>query len=131
MKAGVLEIADVLVVNKADLPLAQRTTDQLRDMLKLRHDKRDVPIVETVAIKDTGVDTLLAAIEKLLAARAGDRQKARERRMRRLIAQTASRLIDDRLLDHAGAEMQHLIKAAAAGEISIAEAAEKALQILR
>ena len=29
MKAGMLEIADVLVVNKADLPLAQRTTEQL------------------------------------------------------------------------------------------------------
>ena len=58
MKAGVLEIADVLVVNKADLPLAQRTTDQLTNMLKLRHQRRDVPIVETVAIKDTGVETV-------------------------------------------------------------------------
>ena len=131
MKAGVLEIADVLVVNKADLPLAQRTTDQLRDMLKLRHDKRDVPIVETVAIKDTGVETLLAAIEKLLAARTGDKQKARERRMRRLIAQAGSRLIHDRLRDHKGGEMEHLIKAAAAGEIGIAEAADNALKIIR
>jgi LAO/AO transport system kinase len=131
MKAGVLEIADVLVVNKADLPLAQRATDQLRDMLKLRHDKRDVPIVETVAIKDTGVETLLATIEKLLAARAGDKQKARERRMRRLIAQAGSRLIYDRLRDHNGGEMEHLIKAAAAGEIGIAEAADNALKLIR
>ena len=130
MKASVLEIADVLVVNKPDLPLAQRTTDQLRDMLKLRHDKRDVPIIETVAIKDTGVDTLLAAIEKLLAVRAGDRQKARERRMRRLIAQAASRLLHDRLRNHPGEEVQHLITAAAAGDIGIAEAAEKALKII-
>ena len=58
MKAGVLEIADVLVVNKADLPLAQRTTDQLKNMLKLRQDKQDIPIVETVAIKETGIDAL-------------------------------------------------------------------------
>ena len=36
MKAGILEIADVLVVNKADLPLAQRTTKQLTNMLELR-----------------------------------------------------------------------------------------------
>ena len=40
MKAGVLEIADMLVVNKADLPLAQRATKQLRDMLKLRRDRQ-------------------------------------------------------------------------------------------
>jgi LAO/AO transport system kinase len=131
MKAGVLEIADVLVVNKADLPLAQRTTDQLRDMLKLRHDKRDVPIVETVAIGDIGVETLRAAIDTLLAARAGDKQKARERRMRRLIAQAGSRLVHDRLRDHAGGEMEFLVKAAAAGDIGIAEAAEKALKIVR
>ncbi len=131
MKAGVLEIADVLVVNKADLPLAQRTTVQLRDMLKLRNDKRDVSIVETVAIKDTGAEALLAAIDKLLVARAGDKQKARERRMRRLIAQAGSRLIHDRLRDHNGGEMDQLIAAAAAGEIGIAEAAEKALKIIR
>jgi len=36
MKAGMLEIADVLVVNKAELPFAQRTTKQLTNMLELR-----------------------------------------------------------------------------------------------
>ena len=129
MKAGVLEIADVLVVNKADLPLARRTTDQLANMLKLRQDKRDVPIVETVAIKDAGVETLASTLDRLLADRASDRQKSRERRMRRLIAQAAGRLVHDRLRDHAGAEMERLIKAAAAGDIGIAEAAERALKI--
>ena len=58
MKAGVLEIADVLVVNKADLPLARRTTEQLKNMLKLRREKLDVPVIETVATKETGIDTL-------------------------------------------------------------------------
>jgi len=129
MKAGVLEIADVLVVNKADLPLARRTTDQLTNMLKLRQDKRDVPIIETVAIKDAGVETLASTLDRLLADRASDRQKSRERRMRRLIAQAAGRLVHDRLRDHAGAEMERLIKAAAAGDIGIAEAAERALKI--
>jgi len=129
MKAGVPEIADVLVVNKADLPLARRTTDQLTNMLKLRQDKRDVPIVETVAIKDAGVETLASTLDRLLADRASDRQKSRERRMRRLIAQAAGRLVHDRLRDHDGAEMERLIKAAAAGDIGIAEAAERALKI--
>jgi LAO/AO transport system kinase len=131
MKAGVLEIADVLVVNKADLPLAQRTTDQLANMLKLRHERRDVPIVETVAIKDSGVEALLSTIDRLLAARSGDKQKSRERRMRRLIAQAAGRLVHDRIGDHAGDEMERLIKAAACGEIGIADAARQALKIVR
>jgi LAO/AO transport system kinase len=130
MKAGVLEIADVLVVNKADLPLAQRTTDQLTNMLKLRHQRRDVPIVETVAIKDTGVETLRATIDTLLAARSGNKQKSRERRMRRLIAQAGGRLVHDQIGGHAGSDMKLLIEAAAAGEIGIAEAAQRALKII-
>ena len=75
MKAGVLEIADVLVVNKADLPLAQRTTDQLKNMLKLRQDRQDIPVIETVAIKEAGIETLCAVVDGLLATRAGDKQK--------------------------------------------------------
>jgi LAO/AO transport system kinase len=129
MKAGVLEIADVLVVNKADLPLAQRTSRQLRDMLKLRHERRDVAIIETVATKESGIDALSAAIDGLLAARAGDRAKNRARRMRRLIAQAAGRLLHDRMRDTAGDDMDDLARAAAAGDISIAEAAKRALKI--
>ena len=74
-----------------------------------------MPVVETVAIKDAGVEILLATIDGLLAARAGDKQKARERRMRRLIAQAAGRLVHDRMRDHTGGEMERLIKAAALG----------------
>jgi putative protein kinase ArgK-like GTPase of G3E family len=99
-------------------------------MLKLRHEKRDVPIIETVASKDGGVDTLLITIDGLLAGRSGDRQKARERRMRRLIAQAAGRLVQDRIGRYAGSDMERLIEAAAAGEIGIAEAAQRALKII-
>ena len=131
MKAGVLEIADVLVVNKADLPLAQRTTDQLKDMLKLRRDKQEIPVIETVAIKETGIDALCAAIDGLLATRAGDKEKNRQRRMRRLIAQAAGRAVSDRIRDADGSELERLVSAAAAGEIGISEAAERALKSVR
>jgi LAO/AO transport system kinase len=130
MKAGVMEIADILVVNKADLPLAKRTTDQFTNMLKLRHDRRDVPIVETVAIDDAGVETLCQAIDALLPKRSGDEQTRRERRMRRLIAQSSGRMVHDRLAAHASDDMQRLIQAAAQGEIGIAEAAQRALKLL-
>ena len=75
MKAGILEIADVLVVNKADLPLAQRTTKQLTNMLELRRQNRDVPVLETVALTETGIDALHDAIMSRLAASAGDKRK--------------------------------------------------------
>ena len=40
LKAGILEIADILVVNKADLPAAERTERELLAMLSLRHRRR-------------------------------------------------------------------------------------------
>ena len=131
MKAGVLEIADVLVVNKADLPLAQRTTDQLKNMLKLRRDKQDIPIVETVAIKETGIDVLSAAIDGLIAARAGDKARNRERRMRRLIAQAAGRAIDESIRNATDSEINAIVKEAAAGGVGVAEAAVRALSLIR
>jgi LAO/AO transport system kinase len=128
IKAGVLEIADVLVVNKADLPLARRTGAHLKNMLKLRRDRHDVPVVETVATQGTGIEALDVAIAGVLAKRAADREKSRERRMRRLIAQAAGRMVHDRIRDADGCEIDGLAKAAASGEIGIAEAAARALK---
>ena len=70
LKAGILEIADVLVVNKADLAGADRTVAELREMLELRgsggHEPRDPdwtpPIVETVATRGDGLDDFLDAV---------------------------------------------------------------------
>ena len=65
MKSGVLEIADVLVVNKADLPDAPATTRALRAMLKLREPARQsVPVIETVATEGRGITELAEAIAK-------------------------------------------------------------------
>ncbi|WP_459192545.1 methylmalonyl Co-A mutase-associated GTPase MeaB [Halosimplex sp. J119] len=92
LKAGILEIADLFVVNKADLDGADRTVRELREMLQLRDgevrggghhgfaetavdvegsdsgddsetpDPWDPPIVETVANRSEGVDDLLDAL---------------------------------------------------------------------
>jgi len=131
IKAGVLEIADVLVVNKADLPLAHRTSEQLRNMLKLRHDKRDVAVIETVATEDTGIEALSAAVDGLLAVRASDKRKSRERRIRRLMAQAAGRVVHDLIRDAKDADIERLVEAAASGEIGVADAAARALKIMR
>ncbi len=128
MKAGVLEIADVLVVNKADLPLARRTTEQLKNMLKLRRERLDVPVIETVATKETGIEALHETIAGLLTTATGDKQKTRERRMRRLIAESAGRIVHGRIRDAAGGELEDLVKTAASGEIGITEAARRALK---
>ena len=66
LKAGVLEIADVLVVNKADLDGADRLVMALETMLSLNSHPRDwqPPVVQTVALRGSGIPELWAAIER-------------------------------------------------------------------
>jgi LAO/AO transport system kinase len=127
IKAGILEIADVLVVNKADLPLAGRTTDQLKTMLKLRRDKQDVPVVETVATNGAGVADLAAAIEALGGKTASKKRASRTKRIQRLVAQLAGRRVRDRVLGLTSAQASAAFAAAGEGRISIAEAADQVL----
>jgi LAO/AO transport system kinase len=63
IKAGILEIADVFVVNKADLVGAQKAVQELRSMLSMgpRLDWRP-PIVTAVAIREEGIQELLDAV---------------------------------------------------------------------
>ncbi|MGI9667603.1 MAG: methylmalonyl Co-A mutase-associated GTPase MeaB [Acidimicrobiia bacterium] len=62
-KAGFLEIADVLVVNKADRPDADRTVADLVGMIETGpHHAWTVPVVKTIATDGQGVDDLAAAI---------------------------------------------------------------------
>ncbi len=67
MKAGILEIADILAVNKADMPEASHTAKELKSMLQLRPaGARNVPIILTVASQNQGIENLLNSIDALL-----------------------------------------------------------------
>jgi LAO/AO transport system ATPase len=63
IKAGILEIADILVVNKGDSPLAARTARDLEDMLHLRRASAPkVAVLVTVATTGEGVPALVDKI---------------------------------------------------------------------
>jgi LAO/AO transport system kinase len=63
MKAGVLEIADILVVNKSDLPYAHHCENHLRQMLSLRTGPaHHAPIIQTMALNEEGVSELVETI---------------------------------------------------------------------
>lgn len=67
MKAGLMEIADIFVVNKADRPDADQFVKNLRLMLAPAFHTRydEVPVIKTVASQNEGVNELLKAIEHL------------------------------------------------------------------
>jgi len=72
LKAGILEIADLFAVNKADLDGADRTVQQLTEMLHYG-DRRDAedgwepPVIETVANSGEGVEAFTSAIDEHLS----------------------------------------------------------------
>jgi LAO/AO transport system kinase len=67
IKAGLLEVADVLVVNKADREGADRTERDLMHMLDLRTgDRRDVEIVRTIATRGTAEGSGIAELTKAI-----------------------------------------------------------------
>jgi len=77
MKAGLAEIADIFLVNKADLPGADVTVQQLKSML----DDEAVPILTASALRNEGIESLVDSIEQHRAKslRNGDHQARRLR----------------------------------------------------
>jgi LAO/AO transport system kinase len=99
-KAGVLEIADVLVVNKADRPETQRTVRDLRSMLALSGARWKPPVVTTVATTGEGVDELLRQLDKHWAwlAEGGERERRRLERARDEVTALAFGAVRQRLV---------------------------------
>jgi len=95
MKAGLMEIADVFVVNKADKPEAGALARALRAALHLRTPGAPSPeIVTASALRETGLDALVAALDAHRAAVAADapaRHAARLRRRVRALVEDAWR----------------------------------------
>jgi LAO/AO transport system kinase len=82
-KAGIMEIADIFVLNKADSPGAEKTEKQLRAMLEVGFPHKDPPpLVKTVATKGKGVEALMAEIGRLTGAR---NRRVQEERRKRLL----------------------------------------------
>jgi LAO/AO transport system kinase len=83
LKAGIMEIPDVIAVNKADSPLARRTAADVRQVLALGPaDAPKPPIILTDALSGSGIDELWAAIQAHAAA-----PGLEERRRRNLAAE--------------------------------------------
>lgn len=90
MKAGLLEIADVLVVNKADREGAARAAAEL-DALRRWTTGGPTDVLQTIAQRGVGVAEVWAAVAKV-----GRRREASETRQRRLLRRV-SRLLEQRL----------------------------------
>ncbi len=129
IKAGILEIADVLVVNKADQPMADETRKQLVAMLGLRRaERRNVPVLTTVATTGEGVDRLVSVVEQQCQRYPTPKRGQRpHKRLQTLIAQAAARQLQERLATSNEAMIHDLCTRVSRGELSIDSAARTLL----
>ena len=127
MKAGLLEIADVLVVNKADRDGAERTMQQLLSRATVRTSLRTpTPVLKTIATTGDGVGDLLAAIDKVALRRmAAGSQSRRRTRARYLIARAAADLIAAEIREAPVGQIEQLADAVLDGTLSANEAAAR------
>jgi LAO/AO transport system kinase len=122
LKAGIMEIADIFVVNKADRDGADRTVASIEANLSLQTfapGEWRPPIVKTEATTGHGVPELLDTIERFRAHTAGSqggRRRARAGfRVRELLAQRFVQHIERRVLD--AGEFEHVLDRIAAREV--------------
>ena len=121
LKAGIMEIADIFVVNKADREGADRTAASIETMLSLEQwtdgDWRP-PVMRTVATTSAGVTDLLAMIETFRArtsGEVGERRRARaEWRLRELLGRTFMHHLEESVL--APGEFEQILRRIAARE---------------
>ena len=94
MKSGLLEIADVLVVNKGDREGAEMTLQQLIGALSIRSLRSAVPVLKTTATTGEGVPELVATVYEIGGKGGAEGALARRRRRARyLIARAAADLV--------------------------------------
>ena len=135
-KAGILEIGDIYVVNKADRDGADQLRRELRGMIALGERDEGAwkpPIVKTVAHKGDGVDEVVAEIDRHYAwlTESGELEKRRTRRVRDEIETIAVTALRRRWDDvHARVELDDLAAAVVAGESDPYTAADTLLENL-
>jgi LAO/AO transport system kinase len=131
IKAGILEIADILVVNKADLSGAARTVTQLNDMLRLRADGgAAVQVLRTVATEGEGLSELAAAVGAHLENNAGPDPALRlQHRARAIAAQAAAKQAQQLVAGIVSPPAEAIFAALAGGDLDADQAAKDLLKL--
>jgi LAO/AO transport system kinase len=106
-KAGLMEIADVFVINKADrkgVDETRRDLEQMLDLSDLAHDAWRPPIVTAVALDGTGISEVWAAVEahREAVTASGELERRRRFRLREELREIVARRLEQRARDVVG-----------------------------
>jgi LAO/AO transport system kinase len=135
IKAGILEIADILVVNKADRPEARRTAKMLEMAMHLNSPNGwAVPVLQTSAVSGQGVEELAGALEshKNFLQNTGEWLQRERARSRREVEQLLTRRFLERLeMAIPASERERVLTAVAERDLDPYTAVETLLKRLK
>ena len=117
MKAGLMEIADIFVVNKSDRPDADLFVKNLKMMLApaFNTKQQTIPVIKTVASQKKGIEELLTAIEECINGEQGTRNDKRSW----LLAEKAYHLIQQKRMANINKEALKLSIEAAGNNFNL------------
>jgi LAO/AO transport system kinase len=118
IKAGIMEIADIFVVNKADLPGSDRVVRELRRLVHESNRKTpwEPPVLTTIATGGEGVPEVVSAIDRHLAWAAEDGELQR-RRSRRLVSEVEA-IVAERAVERARIALRETIDTEDLGDLA-------------
>ena len=127
MKAGIMGIADVLVVNKSDLPNADLLARQLAAIVDASPSERRTPIVKTAGALNEGIDALLDEIEahrEYIRSSGVAEQHRRARARHQVLALARQRMLDRLVAQHTDGRLAELVEKVAVRELDPHSAAD-------
>jgi LAO/AO transport system kinase len=132
-KAGLMEIADIFVVNKADRPGTRDAVRELKQMLGMSELAWKPPIVETIATQGEGVRALWAAIESHRSYQEanGLLVKRRRRRIEREIRDIVAERMRQQVASHEGGLLDQLTNDVVARRLDPYRAADRLIEALQ
>lgn len=99
IKAGIMEIADIFVINKADLPGVEKTVAELSLMLDMKKGARwRPPVVQTVSTRGSGIEDLWSAVKdhRRFMEESGNLLQVRRKRVERELTEQVEYLVKNR-----------------------------------
>ena len=109
IKAGIMEVADIYILNKADHPGVERLEAEVQFLLSLskRDDGWATPIVRCISTEGTGIEDAWAAIERFTAGSHGAHKKLEswKWRLREMLRDRVLSLVDEHALERDAADV--------------------------
>jgi LAO/AO transport system kinase len=125
-KAGIMEIADIFVINKSDRPGADLLKKQVLNILYMKPENERPPVVNTIADRNEGIEEFMDAVELVKNRPA----LHKEEKYRKRIAEEIRSSVLSRLTREADRHLDKIVEKVISASITPIEASEEILRLI-